>query len=189
MSGRTGPHMYTERFVSESVDAADLSAWRRPFKRETNTYRLAQTGKGPPAFRGAALNVGPVKYRGHHTFVVVTTPHDKTVPNVKYPPMTWGLVGVPFYRFAGICKRDCVLPLCAKAVADPSANLAAVAARCAGQRRVHHVELRDRRGHGERAVAERQSELGERYGREPGAGRLLRVSGTLHDRSSLFSSS
>eukprot|EP01045_Picozoa_sp_COSAG04_P016336 COSAG04_NODE_1354_length_7114_cov_2.593443_1_plen_185_part_00 len=86
--------------------------YRRTIK--LHTYRLAQTGKGPPAFRGAALNVGPVKYRGHHTFVVVTTPHDKTVPNVKYPPMTWGLVGVPFYRFAGICKRDYFLPLLRK---------------------------------------------------------------------------
>ena len=185
--------MYTERFVSESADAADLSAWRRPFKRETNTYRLAQTGKGPPAFRGAALNVGPVKYRGHHTFVVVTTPHDKTVPNVKYPPMTWGLVGVPFYRFAGICKRDDflfaqkrlrirpltwqLLRLDAPANAEFTTSSFVIGegtesglwlnGKCSRSLCVFFRSLKRLHSCGQ---------VGERHGRHPGARRLLRVS-------------
>lgn len=103
--------MYTERWVSESVDASNLSAWRRPFKRETNTLRLTQTGRDRRQVlpRGSVLSVGPISHRGHHTWVVVTTAHDRTVPGVKYPPTTFGLWGVPFYRLAGICERTIVL--------------------------------------------------------------------------------
>ena len=95
--------MYTERWVSESTDASNLSAWQRPFKRETNTLRLTQNSQQALP-RGSLLSVGPVNYRGHHTWVVVNTPHDRTVPGVKFPPQTWGLWGVPFYRLAGMCK-------------------------------------------------------------------------------------
>ena len=173
-----GPHMYTERWVSESVDASNLSAWRRPFKRETNTLRLTQTGKGHLP-RGNFLNVGPVNYRDHHTWVVVTTPHDhgpaSHVPGEKYdPPTTWALWGVPFFRFAGICKSDCSLDL-RKSSGCSLANLA-VAIRCTGQRRVHHIELRPEPGHGERTLAQRRGEVVERLGRGSGAGGLLRVS-------------
>ena len=86
--------MYTERWVSESSDASNLSAWRRPFKRETNTLRLIQTGKQALP-QGSDLTTGPFNHRGHHTWVVITTLHDRTVPG-REPTRTWGLWGVPF---------------------------------------------------------------------------------------------
>lgn len=146
--------MYTERWVSESIDASNLSAWRRPFKRETNTLRLAQKPGNQVLPRGSVLTVGPVNYRGHHAWVVVTTPHDRTVPGVKFPPHVWSLWGVPFYRLAGICKIN---PVAVQFVRSFAVSLmrSLHGIRRPSQRGVHHVELRHRRGYRERTVAER----------------------------------
>ena len=86
-----GPHMYMERLISDSVDAANLSAWQRPFRRQTALERRNQVNV--PLEQ--CCDIGPVSIRGHHTWVVQTAAPRKIPPRFE-------LWGVPMLRLAGI---------------------------------------------------------------------------------------
>ena len=78
--------MYTERWVSASNDPSNLTAWSRPFKRQ----RVL-----PPQLLDRELSVGPITWRGHHTWLVTQQGEQPTKPRFE-------LWGVPLLRLAGM---------------------------------------------------------------------------------------
>lgn len=88
--------MYSERWVSESADASNLSAWRRPFKRQANVELIttARTRSSTMPL-GEDWGVGPVSLRDHHVWV-------SQQPATAEFPARFELWGVPSLRLAGM---------------------------------------------------------------------------------------
>ena len=81
-----GPHMSQERWVSASQDPSDLSAWRRPFRRQ----RIA-----PPELLDRTLTAGPFSFRGYTTWAVPRQEGDLSGRGIE-------LWGAPELRLAGM---------------------------------------------------------------------------------------